>query len=179
MFGRWNNSDLTCSADMYSIFLSFRSESPGQVFLFILAWLYLTLQRVPVHLWGNICLAYDNMCGLMRLKAAQTVLPLPPPFHSMWTSITKVIDTLHIRNHVNPTCQRELHPDKIGLVHPDLKDTKNTQAAEQTFIWLGRFKKIVCSMSRTHHLFYIHRMVKHRNIYTARCYKEGRKPLLA
>ena len=51
-------------------------------------------------------------------------------------------------------------------------------AAEQTFVWLSRFKKILCAMPKVHHLFYLHRMVKHRNAYTTACYKYGKKPLL-
>ena len=39
-------------------------------------------------------------------------------------------------------------------------------------------KKILCAMPKVHHLFFLHRMVKHRNNYTVRCYKNGRKPLL-
>ena len=51
----------------------------------------------------------------------------------------------------------------------------NTQVGEQTFVWIGRFKHILCSMNKPHHLFYLHRMVLGRNRYTARCYKHGKK----
>ena len=50
--------------------------------------------------------------------------------------------------------------------------------AEQTFVWLSRFKKILCAMPKVHHLFYLHRMVKHRIAYTTACYKNKKKPLL-
>lgn len=155
-----------------------RSESPGQVFVFLLAWLYLTVRDIPVTSWGKLWLAYDNMCALVKLRAAQSPLPLPPPYNQMWNKINKVIDGLHIKNHTEHTCHTDLHPDNIGEMHPDIKDTKNTQAGEQTFVWLGRYKKIVCSMHKTHHLFYVHRMVKRRNSYTAKCYQRGRKPIL-
>ena len=136
------------------------------------------LQDTPQDQWHKICLAYDNMCQLVKLKASKIPLPLPEPYDKMWSKITKVVDGLHISNHVEDFCKEELHPNKIGEVHPHLKETKNTQSAEQTFVWLARYKKIVASMPKTHHLFYVHRLVVRRNKYTATCYKEGRKPQL-
>ena len=44
--------------------------------------------------------------------------------------------------------------------------------------WLARLKNIVCAMNKTHHLFYLHYMVRSRNSYTAKCYANGRKPVL-
>ena len=158
--------------------LLFRSESPSQVFIFLLAWLYLTTVHMSPPSWSGIILAYDNMCGLLKMRASRNPLPLPAPFDIMWASITKVIDSFHIRNHVQDKCQTRLHPKLVGDLYPELRDTKNTQAAEQTFVWLGRYKKIVASMPKTHHLFYIHRMVQRRNRYTVRCYQEHRKPIL-
>lgn len=96
----------------------------------------------------------------------------------MWLNLNKAIDGLHLRNHKDAECQKMYDPKKIGLMHPDLADSKNTMAAEQTFVWLGRFKKIMSSMGKTHHLFYLHRLVNRRNKYTAACYKAHRKPLL-
>jgi len=118
------------------------------------------------------------MCQLVRLKAAKALLPLPTPFDAMWLSISKAIDAFHIANHKDKNCHTELHPDNISSMYPEIAKSKNTQAAEQTFVWLGRYKKIVCSMSKTHHLFYLHRMVIKRNRYSAKCYKAGKKPLL-
>ena len=60
----------------------------------------------------------------------------------------------------------------------DLHPNDNTMAAEQTLVWLSRFKKIVCAMPKVHHLFYLHRMVRRRNAYTVHCYKKGHKPVL-
>lgn len=51
-------------------------------------------------------------------------------------------------------------------------------SAEQTFAWLARFRRILCAMSKHHHLFYLHRLVKRRNKYTERCHKLLRQPLL-
>lgn len=105
---------------------------------------------------GRICLAYDNMCHLDGLNAAQKPLPFPDP------------------NHVNPRCHQVYNPDRLATEIPDM----NTQAGEQTFTWIARFRHIVCAMNKHHHLFYIHRMVLRRNIYTTKCYAQGKKPIL-
>lgn len=157
--------------------LYYRSESAGQVFLFLLAWLFITVEKIQVESWSSLFLAYDNMCQVNRMRVAQAELPLPPPFNKMWLMINKIIDELHIRNHVSQ-CQELMHPKQFGEMYPDLKETKNTMAAEQTFVWLGRFKKIVCSMPKVHHLFYIHRVVRRRNDYNERYYRLGKKPVL-
>lgn len=158
--------------------LQSRSESLGQVFIFSLTWLHLTLQGKQKSDWKQVWLLYDNMCQLIRLRSARGKLPFPPPYDEMWLSISKAIDAFHIVNHKDESCHTDLHPDNITEMFPELADSKNTQAAEQTFVWLGRFKKIVCSMNKTHHLFYIHRSVTRRNEYSAMCYKAGKKPLL-
>ena len=151
-----------------------RSESPSQVFLILIQWLLSLVKQNGADIALNATLAYDNMCNLERLKAVKVPLPLPPPLDKMWMSITKIIDVFHFGNHINPDCQRKYSPERIKELNP----TWNTQAGEQTFIWLSRFKHIVCSMTKEHHLFYIHRMVVRRNAYTAKCYKHGRKPVL-
>jgi hypothetical protein len=72
------------------------------------------------------------------------------------------------------TCQEKYDPRPLKEEIPN----GNTMAAEQTFVWLSRYKKILCAMPKVHHLFYLHRIVKHRNKYTVKCYKNGKKPLL-
>lgn len=114
------------------------------------------------------------MCHLDGMKAAQKPLPLPSPWDKAWTSTTKIIDGLHIHNHKDTSCKKKYDPAVLKNELPD----GNTMAAEQTFVWLSRFKKILCAMPKVHHLFYLHRMVKHRNKYTVQCYKNGKKPLL-
>ncbi len=161
---------------LFSIF--HRSESSGQVLLFLFSWLYLILKEIPHEGWNRIWLAYDYMCGLMKTKAAKEALPMPWPFSNMWNCINKIVDGMHIKNHVDMECQTNLHPDNIYDMYPEMMGTRNTQAAEQTFVWLGRFKKIMCSMPKVHHLFYLHRLIKRRNSYVDKCYKNGKKPLL-
>ena len=51
-------------------------------------------------------------------------------------------------------------------------------SAEQTFTWLTRFLKILSAMPKTYHLYYLHRLVKKRNVYTELCHRLNRKPLL-
>ena len=115
------------------------------------------------------------MCHLDGLKAVKQSLPLPAPFDEMWIKIKKIIDSLHIRNHTDKRCKGLYLPENVKMNHPDF----NTMAAEQTFVWLSRFKRILVAMGKTHHLFYLHRMVKIRNRYTELCYRCGRKPLLS
>ncbi len=117
-------------------------------------------------------LVYDNMCHLDALAASKRDLPLPGKFRLLWKRIQKVIDRLHLRNHKDTRCHEAYNPDKV------LSDENNTMAGEQTFAWLSRFKKVVNSMSQTHHLFFLHRMVKRRNKYTATCRRRNVEPVL-
>ena len=136
-----------------------RSESPSQVFTIIIKWLFNILKHLPESKWPEVILCYDNMCHLDGLKAAQQDLPLEPPYNHMWKSVTKIIDFLHIKNHVDEKCQELYHPKKVKDHHPKY----NLMCAEQVFTWLSRFKKITCSMNKSHHCFFIHRTVTRRN----------------
>lgn len=158
--------------NVWLIFLTNRSESPSQVFFILLHWLLSLLPSDSTSLPPMI-LAYDNMCNLDRLRLARQPLPLPPPFDRVWMNLTKVIDRFHFRNHTSTECRTKYNPGCIKEL-----ESLNTQTGEQTFIWAGRFKKIVCSMPKTHHLFYLHRMVLRRNAYTERCYIKNKKSLL-
>ncbi|XP_064384365.1 uncharacterized protein LOC135333325 isoform X3 [Halichondria panicea] len=153
----------------------YKSESPMQVFFILIKWLQ-TLSQQPNYqfLPTAMYLAYDNMCNVNRLKVARAALPLPPPMDKAWLNIEKIIDTFHLPNHVNPECHTLYSPQRLKEKCPDA----NTQAGEQTFVWLGRFKHILCAMNKQHHLFYLHRMVRRRNAYTVKCYKAGKKPIL-
>ena len=124
----------------------------------------------------RVVLAYDNMCNLCRLRVAKSPLPLPPPLDKIWESVDKIIDEfrIHLNNHVSPECKEKFSPEKIKQENKYF----NTQAGEQTFVWVSRFRHILCAMNKTHHLFYLHRMVRRRNDYTSKCYKHNRKPIL-
>ena len=155
-------------------FIIYRSESPSQVFIITIRWLLHTLSMIPTDNWKDVVVCYDNMCHLDQLKAAQENLPLSPPFHTMWKSVTKIIDNLHIKNHKDPRCLVQYNPSPVKEANP----TFNLICAEQTFAWLSRFKKIVSAMPKTHHCFFLHRTVTRRNNYTALCVAMNRKPLL-
>ena len=150
-----------------------RSESPSQVFFILLTWLFSLIECSDVKP-EEMYLAYDNMCNVCKLKAAQHTLPLDPPFQEAWLNLRKIIDSFHLPNHINPECHTKFSPQPLKDKHPHA----NTQAGEQTFVWMGRFKNIVCAMNKTHHMFYLHRMIIRRNRYTEKCYRNGRKPIL-
>ena len=52
-------------------------------------------------------------------------------------------------------------PSAIKEKHPGV----SFMSAEKMFAWLSRFRKILCAMHKTHHLFYLHCIVKERNLY--------------
>lgn len=127
--------------------------------------------EVEKHMESTI-LAYDNMCHVDGMKVCRHDLPFPSPLDKVWKCIVKVIDKLHIRNHKGRKCQTEYNPE--GKV----ADGYNTMAAEQTFVWASRLKRIICAMPRIHQFFYLHRTVKRRNLYTQRCHLNNKTPVL-
>ena len=133
-----------------------------------------TFKDIPESQWGDIFLSYDNMCHVDGMNVARKALPFHPPFDNMWLKVNKIIDSLHISNHKSGDCKEKYNPAKLKEKLPD----GNTMAGEQTFTWLSRFKKILCSMPKNHHMFFLHRMVVRRNAYTITCYKNGKKPVL-
>jgi hypothetical protein len=147
-----------------------RSESPSQVFFILLHWLS-CLDAPPDQ---PVTLAYDNMCNLDRLRVAQKPLPLPPPLDMAWIHLEKIIDKFHFPNHSGIVCRDKYSPESFKAQFPNY----NTQVGEQTFAWAGRFKHILCSMSKVHHLYYLHRMITRRNTYTQKCHQAGKKPIL-
>ena len=79
------------------------------------------------------------MCNLDRMKVAQKPLRFPPPLDKLWMNIEKIIDVFHFKNHVSPECQRKYSPANLKTAYPNF----NTQAGEQTFVWIHRFNKIL------------------------------------
>ena len=69
-----------------------------------------------------------------------------------FNNINKGVDALHIKNHCRKEC-KENYPQVIQELR-DLYEKPNTESAEQTFIWLGKFKKILNSMSKRKHMFF-------------------------
>jgi len=132
------------------------------------------LETVPPDEWDTIFIAYDNICNIERMRVAKKELPFQPPYNKMWLSVSKIIDSFHLKNHKRKECKELYNPKKLKEVHPNF----NTQTCEQTFSWLGRFHRILSSMPKIHNNFFIHRMVKKRNEYNSYCYSVGKKPLL-
>ena len=94
---------------------------------------------------------------------------------SIFNRINKGVDGLHIKNHVLYSCRSE-YPKVIK----DLRNkfaSPNTEAAEQTFLWLGKFKKIINSMDKRRHHF-LHCLVKERNKYTQYCLENKKRIVL-
>ena len=151
-----------------------RSESPSQVFVFLINFLRHKLKDVPADQWNQVFVAYDNMCNVDRMKAAKENLPFEAPFNKLWISISKIIDVFHLKNHKRAECHSKYNPKALKETHP----TFNTQACEQTFSWLGRFHRILTSMPKVHNNFFLHRLVKRRNAYNSTCYSKGKKPVL-
>ena len=114
------------------------------------------------------------MYNVDQLKLLREPLPLAGPFANIWLGVNKVIDPLHIKNHKRPECKTLYSPDNVKQDWPEA----NLMIAEQTFCWLGRFKKILNSMGKNHFHFMLHRIVKKRNEYTEYCHLVGKYPLL-
>ena len=75
-------------------FCCYRSESPTQVFIILLHWLFENLSSIPEDQWSEVIIAYDNMCQLDSLQIAKNPLPLPSPFDKMWMAVQKVCHML-------------------------------------------------------------------------------------
>ena len=58
-------------------------------------------------------LSYDNMCHLDGMKASRSPLPFPSPWDKAWTSVTKIIDSLHINNHKDESCREKYDPSVL------------------------------------------------------------------
>ena len=71
----------------------------------------------------------------------------------------QVVDLFHFPNHTDSECKRKYSPDAIRKKE-EHKDW-NMMCAEQTFVWLIR--KMMCAMNKTHHMFFLHRIIVHRN----------------
>ena len=152
----------------------YKSESPTQVATLTLKFLLQKLQNTDKNTWSDVYLSYDNMCNLDRLHMLRNKLPLEGALSDLWLDVNKVIDPLHLPNHKRPECHQLYNPDTLSDSFPEA----NLMVCEQVFCWLGRYKKILNSMPKAHHHFFLHRLIKRRNSYTSYCQKVGKYPLL-
>ncbi len=107
----------------------FDSESLSQVYCF-LCWLHEHCNLLPQKI------AYDDGCHLFKFARNPARIKAPPtPASQFLAESTIVVDRMHFPNHVDKWCKVHMNPDAT----PDFKDI-NTEACEQTFAWLSRFK---------------------------------------
>ncbi|XP_055349073.1 uncharacterized protein LOC129595962 [Paramacrobiotus metropolitanus] len=156
----------------------YKSESLSQVLVLTLEFLYKRMQLLANHLWSKYFLCYDNMCNLCRLKALKEPLNhvLPEGYDNMFNIINKIVDGLHMSNHRREDCHVLYNPNKFSDVHPEV--SRNTMAAEQTFSWLGRYRKQVNSMNKTNQHLFLHRVIIRRNWYITQCMQNGQTPVV-
>ena len=73
-------------------------------------------------------LAEAMVRAALIFNVARKPLPLPGDLQYIWLNVMKIIDELHIKNHVDPRCQ-QYHSDIVRETIPDM----NTMACEQKF----------------------------------------------
>ena len=105
--------------------------------------------------WGDGQEAISSLCELVAILSLGNY---SKTIHSGCTWITtciikycpdqnfllkrrKIIDTFHLRNHSN-----SLSHAVLTTANERWNSCFNTQAGEQTFVWMGKFKNIVCAM---------------------------------
>jgi hypothetical protein len=146
------------------------------VYLIVCKWLYHRLQPVDEEDWGEIFVCYDNMCNLNALKAFREDIPIDEPYNRMWKGVSKIIDGLHIKNHVRDDCKIVYNPAIFRERFPE-KTSTNTMVAEQTFSKLSKYKKQLNAMTKPNQLFFLHRLCTKLNEYTHKCLSAGKTPV--
>ncbi len=66
------------------------------------------------------------MCHVDNLKVARKELPLPGDLKHIWQDINKIIDTLHIRNHVDKRCKQMYHLEPLKEEKPHYNRVSTT-----------------------------------------------------
>ena len=123
----------------------FKSESPSQVAIFIIAFFCTLLQDVPVDVRKKkrFFLSYDNICNLSRMHLWREPL-LFKSFANLWTeNLVKIIDNLHLHNHVRKSCHTDFNPKILKAELPHA----NTMICEQAETYEFWLKSRVLSMS--------------------------------
>lgn len=152
--------------------LHFRSESPSQAILFLIEWILVTLQTFQRT--NGVRSSYHMTCAMWMQSMSHRRLCTFIHLLTEWLKANKIIDSLHIAYNKSEGCKEKYNPAKLKDILPD----GHTMAGKQTFTWLSRFRKILCSMSKVHHMFFLQRMVVRRNAYTVTYYKNRKKPVL-
>ena len=118
----------------------FGCESLRQVYVF-LTWLWSILLLFPK------LLAYDDACHLKRfVNNRQSTVAA-----KFLASIIMVVDKMHFKNHVDKWCKQNVNPNKVKEF-----DNLNTEACEQTFKFVSKFKHATKHMTYAHYnLFHL------------------------
>ena len=123
---------------------------------------------------ATVLISYDNICNLSRMHLWREPLPIRN-FANLWTeNLGKIIDNLHLHNHVRKSCHTDFNPKILKAELPNA----NTMICEQTFAWLGRYKKILNVLPKHRFEFMLHRLIVHRNNYTEYCHLHHKYPHL-
>ena len=64
--------------------------------MIMLSWLI----DVPSEKWSEIVFSYDTMCKIDAMNVVKRPLPLPAPYDTLWSSITKVMIILLVWHHM-------------------------------------------------------------------------------
>ena len=90
----------------------------------MLTLLCLLFKDIPRQLQNQVWISYDNMCNVVKMRAAQRSLrPSFGKFSDVWKETNKMIDGLHISNHKDAFCKEQLGPDRFDRMYLDLKET--------------------------------------------------------
>jgi len=121
----------------------FYAESKSQIFYFLLVLIrYACKCGFPIPPVA----AYDDACHLVAFLRNRRGMS---EYSAVLCAIDWCIDRFHLDNHKDPKCKRLYNPD----TRPEL-DEVSTQACEETFSWLGRYKSAERHMSRCTHEFF-------------------------
>ena len=154
----------------------YKSESPSQVAIFLIGFFCILMKDIPEHVRRNTkyFLSYDNVCNLSNMKLWREPLPIKS-FANLWQdNLIKIIDSIHLHNHKRESCHKNFNPKILKEKLPD----GNTMICEETFCWLGRFKKMLNALPKHRFEFMLHRLIIHRNRYTEYCHLVKKYPHL-
>jgi len=137
-----------------SVYESFRSESLSQLWLHKL---HLT-KRYPQLPHERTIVGYDDGCHYHAF-VSNPDRALASPEASIIAKQDVIIDNFHLCGHIDPRCKEKFDPKK----HPVAKFF-NTEVAEQTFSWFGKFKHIGRYMSLTSYWVFLIGVFNERNL---------------
>ena len=148
-----------------SVYESFRSESLSQLQFHKLR----LTKRYPDFPHEDTIVGYDDGCHYH----AYVTNPLRAQASDEAKIVAHqdvIIDNCHLRGHTDPRCHAKFDPMK----HPIAKDF-NTQVAEQTFSWFGKYKHIGRYMMLVSYWVFIIGLFNERNLICFGRHKERTK----